>query len=168
MRGQSRPFVSWIGVARASIAMGDFRTAEIGVTQAMQTDPGTAASADLLGRTLLMIAEGRGEAGRSQALTADLMFQRVARLDPKWPNLAYHRGLAHLAANQPAEAVVLLESAVAADFSNDEAVRALLLAYGRANQGERAKALVERLRREGRMAPAVESPSAGSRSGGTD
>src|SRR5688572_14550800 len=48
MRGQDRPFLAWIGVARASIAVGDLQTAEIAIGQAMQTDPGSAASVDLV------------------------------------------------------------------------------------------------------------------------
>jgi predicted Zn-dependent protease len=168
MRGQRCPYLSWIGVARSSLDVGDVRTAEVAVTQAMQVDPGTAASADLTGRTLLMVAQARGDAGRSQALTADMMFQRAARLEPKWPRIAYHRGLAHLAANRPVEAAILLEGAVAADPADDNAVRALLLAYERSHQTERSKAFVEQLRQQGRLPPAGEPPGPDSRPAGSD
>ena len=151
MRGKKRPFWSWVGVARASIAMGDLRTAELALGQAMQMDPGTASSADLTGRTLLMLAQARGESGRSQANMADLMFQRAERLDPTLPKLAYHRGLAHLAANQPGPAVLLLERAAQADPGDENTVRALLIAYERTHQADRGRALVEMLQREGRL-----------------
>ena len=77
-----------------------------------------------MGRTLLMLAQARGESGRSQAIMADMMFQRAERLDPDLPKLAYHRGLAHLAANEPAPAVILLERAVQADPVDENTVRA--------------------------------------------
>lgn len=157
MRCQKRPFLSWVGVARASIAMGDLRTAELALGQAMQMDPRSAASADLMGRTLLMLAEARGESGSSQAIMADMMFQRAERLDPNLPKLSYHRGLAHLAANQPGPAVILLERAAQADPSDENTVRALLIAYERTHQADRGRALVDLLRREGRLPPALDA-----------
>jgi predicted Zn-dependent protease len=156
MRGQPRPFVAWVGVARSSIAMGDSQTAQLAIGQAMQSDPGTAQSADLLGRTLLMLAQGLGEEGRGQAIMADMMFQRVDHLDPAYPKLAYHRGLARLAANEPAPAAVFLERAVQSDPSDTNAPRALLIAYGRSGQTERARALVETMRGSGRFTEPIE------------
>jgi predicted Zn-dependent protease len=131
MRGQERPFLAWIGVARASVAMGDLATADLAVAQAIQVDPGSAASTDLVGRTVLMIARDRGEAGRSQALMADAILSRAERLDPELPNVAYHRGLAHLAADDPRGAVILLERATATDPANQDVRAALVLAYKR-------------------------------------
>jgi predicted Zn-dependent protease len=156
MRGQQKPFLAWVGVARSSIAMGDAGTAQIGLGQAMQNDPGTAAASDLLGRTLLMLAQALGENGRGQAVMADMMFQRAERLDPKFPKLAYHRGLARLAANEPGPAAILLERAVQEDPSDGNAPRALLIAYGRTGQTDRARDLVETLRRSGRVTEPVE------------
>jgi pentatricopeptide repeat protein len=156
MRGQQKPFLAWIGVARASIAMGDSTTAQLGIGQAMQNDPGTAASADLVGRTLLMLSQGLGEEGRGHAVMADMMFQRVEKLQPSFPKLAYHRGLTHLAANDPLPAVVLLERAMKEDPSDTNAPRALLIAYGRTGQHERARELVESMRRSGRFSEPIE------------
>jgi predicted Zn-dependent protease len=156
MRGQQKPFLAWIGVARASIAMRDVQTAQLALAQGMQNDPGTARSADLVGRTLLMLAQELGEAGRSQALMADLMFQKVERLEPKLPKLSYHRGLARLAANEPGPAAILLERAVAEDPNDVRAAQALMLAYGRSGQTERAQAFGETLRRSGRFPEAIE------------
>jgi predicted Zn-dependent protease len=156
MRGQQRPFLAWIGVARSSIAMGDSNTAQMALGQAMQNDPGCAASADLLGRTLLMLSQTLGEDGRGQAVMADMMFQRAERIQPDFPKLAYHRGLARLSANEPGPAAVFLERAVQADPSDTNAPRALLIAYGRTGQSDRAKALVETMRRSGRFTEPIE------------
>ena len=156
MRGQKRPFLAWIGVARASVAMGDPATAELALGQAMQNDPGSAESSELLGRTLLMLAQWLGEEGRGQAIMADLMFQRTERLKPSFPKLAYHRGLTRLAANEPGPAALLLERAMQADPSDQNAPRALLIAYGRTGQRDRARDLVETMRRSGRFAEPIE------------
>jgi predicted Zn-dependent protease len=156
MRGQQRPFLAWIGVARASIAMGDAGTTQLALTQAMQNDPGCAASADLIGRTMLMLAQGLGEGGRPDAIMADSMFQRAQRQDPTFPKIAYHRGLAQLIANQPALAVPLLELAMRQDPADGNAGQALLLAYGRTGQDDRARALVESLRQRGVLSEGVE------------
>ena len=156
MRGSDQPFVAWIGVARSSIAMQDLRTAEIALAQAMQTNPGSAASIDLIGRTMLMLAQAMGEGGRTQALTADALFTRAERLDPELPKLDYHRGLAHLAANDAGGAVALLERAATADPNDENALRALLIAYGRAGRSEQAHAWVEMLRRTNRLPPSME------------
>lgn len=140
--------------------MNDVRTAQIALSQAMQTNPGTAASSDLIGRTLVMLAQILGAGGRSQALMADMMFQRAEKLDPATPKIAYHRGLARLAANEPEQAAILLERALQLEPGDDAAARALLLAYERSGQKDRGLALVEALRREGRLPPAVTTESA--------
>jgi predicted Zn-dependent protease len=155
MRGQDRPFLSWIGVARASIAMGDLRTADVAIGQAMQTNPGNAASIDLVARTLLMVAQAMGEGGRSQALMADALFRSAERADPDLPKLAYHRGLAHLAANEATVAVPLLERAATIDPGDENALRALLIAYERSGQIDRGREVVETLRRENRLPPSM-------------
>lgn len=141
MRGQQCPFVAWIGVARSSLALGDMKTTDVAISQAMQTNPGTAGALDLVGRTLLMQAQQLGEGGRSQALMADALFDRAERMDPSTRKIAYHRGLAHLAANDAAGASVLLERAMAADGAEGDTVQALLLAYERSGQTARAKSL---------------------------
>jgi pentatricopeptide repeat protein len=136
--------------------MGDSATAQLALGQAMQNDPGTAESSDLVGRTLLMLAQNLGEAGRGQAVMADMMFTRAERLQPGFPKLAYHRGLARLAANEPGPASLLLERAMQTDPSDVNAPRALLIAYGRTGQTERAKALVETMRKSGRFTEPIE------------
>jgi len=105
---------------------------------------------------MLMLAQGLGQGGRPDAIMADSMFQRAQRLDPAFPKIAYHRGLAHLIANQPAIAVPLLETAMSQDPADANAGRALLLAYGRTGQDEKARALVEGLRQRGVLPEGVE------------
>jgi predicted Zn-dependent protease len=156
MRGCDQPFVAWIGVARSSIEMRDLRTAEIAIAQAMQTNPGSAEAVDLVARTVLMLAQALGEQGRAQAMTADAMFARAERLDPGLPKLAYHRGLAHLAANDPGGAVALLERASTSDPGDANALRALLIAYERSGRQEQAHAWVEALRRSNRLPASME------------
>jgi predicted Zn-dependent protease len=132
MRGQDRPFLSWIGVARASVALGDCPTADTAVGQAMQLNPGSAAATDLVGRTVLMIAQERGQAGRGQALMADAILSRAERIAPDTPKIAYHRGLAHLVANDPRRAIGFLERAARSDPSDASARQALAVARERA------------------------------------
>jgi Tfp pilus assembly protein PilF len=143
MRGQKCPFLSWIGVARASLALSDVKTAEIAISQAMQTNPGTAASFELVGRTVLMVAQARGEGGRGQALMADALLDRAQRMDPSIRRISYHRGLARLAANDAASAVTFLEAAIAVEGQDADVVDALMLAYQRTGQSDRARALFQ-------------------------
>jgi predicted Zn-dependent protease len=171
MRGQERPFLSWIGVARASITLGDLQTAELAIGQAMQNQSGSAESVDLVARTMLMIAQARGDGGRGQAMMADALFRQAERIEPDLPKLAYHRGLAHLAANDPGVAAALLERAAAADPQDANALQALLIAWERSGQAARGRDLIETLRRENRLPPSmalsIESAAAVSRPSGT-
>ncbi len=168
MRGEERPFLAWIGVARASIALGDLETAEAAMSQALRYDFGSGASADLLGRTALMLAQALGRKGRGQALVAASMFNRARRLDPSLPRLTYHQGLAHLVAAQPEIAEPMLERAWEEAPGSADVLHALVLSWRLLKSPGTARTVLDDLAARGELPAGFESDLAWAHSAAPD
>jgi tetratricopeptide (TPR) repeat protein len=129
-------FLGRVGLARTAVARRDARALDGAITQAMAADPGTPASRDLLGRTLLAAARSFAPPDRRYLTVALAYFRRAAEDDPELPHLRFHAGLAAYELGDLDFAGEAWEAAHALDPEAADPLRALLDL--RRRQGDRA------------------------------
>ena len=110
---QGSRFISAIGLARASIALGDWKGYESSLQIAMTFSPGSPEADDLLGRTMLEAARRlKDDLARQNAALAASFFTRARSRAPDIPGLSYHMGLAMVLQGRYRESVRYLEASL--------------------------------------------------------
>ncbi len=103
-------FWSYLGLARVSLAERDPAGFDRAIQEAVRRTPPAISGVDALGRTFLYAAQSESGSRRVQhANFATYFLGQARRLDPDWPELGYHTGLALHLAGKPGEALRLLE-----------------------------------------------------------
>ena len=151
---QGSRFVSAIGLARAHVALQDWRGFESSLQIAMGYSPGSPEADDLLGRTLLEAARRRkgGIAKRNAALAASF-FTRARGSAPDLPALSYHMGLAMVLQGRLRDSVRYLEASLREDPELQEALDALVDVLRRLNARKAMVALLAPREKAGRLEP---------------
>lgn len=109
-------FLAYIGLARTGLAERDPELFERGLSGALKTNPATAASDELLARTLLMASSmSKPGVGDQYAATAASFLVRARERDPTLPHLHYHQALAQKRLGRDEAALRLLEASFAVE-----------------------------------------------------